>query len=274
MTQAGRRQCRPPSVDSGRDATCRRCDARFECEPHEQTSCRAAPCSETALRLRPRLAGRAPAARARRLPVLLRDLRLVHEPRRRQCRRVDRVRQFPLSARLARLRQRDLEHHRPRRRLRRLQAVHRPRACAARQSAPARARRVPLAPDAAVGDARLRRVPHLARALSADRRRHQSRADDDRALPGHHRLARPARDGDAGGHRRFGLARLSVLVREPPRCAADDPGRALRGRAHRRRQCLAAILGGDVSRHPPRHHRHDAACPRSGLRTPSRTSGS
>ena len=89
---------------------------------------------------------------------------------------------FRYLLRLARLRQRDLEHHRARRRHRRLQAAHRPRACAAGQPAPARARRVPLVPDAAVGDAGLRRLPHLARALSADRRRHQSRAHRDRAL--------------------------------------------------------------------------------------------
>ena len=78
-------------------------------------------------------------------------------------------------------------------------------------------------PDAALGDAGLRRVPDLARALPTDRRRHQPGADQDRPLSRDRRLARPALDGDAGGHRGIRLARLSVLVHQHPGGPADDP---------------------------------------------------
>ena len=75
-----------------------------------------------------------------------------------------------------------------------------------------RPRAFPLFHDAAVGDARFRRLPDLARALPADRRRHQSRSHRAGNLPRGHRLARPEIDRDAGGHHRLRVAGLPVLV--------------------------------------------------------------
>ncbi len=116
-------------------------------------------------------------ARARRLSVLLCNLHLVHGPRRRQCRQLGRVRQLPLSrvthpsfTRAIRNTITLVARHRW------AEAVHRAWAGAAGEPAIRRPRHLPLIHDAALGDARIRRVPHLAGALPADRRRHQSPA--------------------------------------------------------------------------------------------------
>ena len=124
--------------------------------------------------------------RARRLSVPLRDLRLVHRPGGRQRRRVDRASTTsatsPDSATFGAAIRNTVAD---RARHRRAEARDRARPGAAGQPAPPGPRHLPGAPDAALGDAGLRRLPHLARALPADRRRHQPGPDADRHLARH-----------------------------------------------------------------------------------------
>ena len=220
--------------------------------------------------------GLPPAARARRLPVLLRDLHLVHQPRRRRRRRVGRA--WTTSATSLKWSSFDAgrpQHDHPRRRLRRAQARHRARAGAAAQRADPGPRPLPLVHPAAVGDARVRRLPRLAAALPADRRRDQPRSSTETGLhTGIIDWLGPEIDRDAGRHHRHRLARLPLLVHLLPGRAPDRAAGTLRGGQDRRRQRLAAVLA--VTLPHIRHvdpRRHPALLDLDG-QLASRTSGS
>ncbi|CAA9584895.1 MAG: N-Acetyl-D-glucosamine ABC transport system, permease protein, partial [uncultured Thermomicrobiales bacterium] len=190
------------------------------------------------------------AAGAGRLPVLLRDLHLLHEPGRRHRRRVGRAGQLPLPRRPAELPAGGDEHGHPGGRDGARQARDRARPGAAAERTVPRPRPLPLAGAAPLGDARLRRVPRLAAPVPADRRRGQPAPPAGRAARRGHRLARPALDGAAGGDGRHRLARLPLLVYLVPGGAPERADRALRGGPDRRRLGLAALPGGDAAGDP------------------------